>query len=214
MPQQPGHTARAVLFDLDGTLLDSFRSHYRVYRAVFADLMMPFDEGAYLRHYSPNWYLFYERLGVPKERWGEADRLWLEHYAKETPTEREGAGDLLQRLRASGCALGLVTSGDRSRVERDLTRMGWTELFDVIVCGGEVPERKPHPAALQYALRLLEQPESAAIYVGDTIEDVMMGKSAGVMTVALLGGFSSREALEGARPDLILEAPSALAGIV
>ncbi len=203
----------AVLFDLDGTLIDSFRSHYRVYQAVFADLRLPFDETAYVQHYSPNWYQFYERLGVANDRWAEADRLWLHYYSAERPDERPGASELLRTIHDSRRPMGLVTSGDRSRVEPDLERMGWSDLFQVVVCGGEVPERKPHPAALRHALRRLEQQESAAVYVGDTIEDVMMGKSAGVMTVALLGGFSSREALEGARPDLILDAPSALAGI-
>ena len=86
----------AVLFDLDGTLIDSFHSHYRVYQAVFADLRLPFDERAYVQHYSPNWYQFYERLGVAKDRWNEADRLWLHYYSRERPDERPGATDILR----------------------------------------------------------------------------------------------------------------------
>lgn len=195
----------ALLFDLDGTLLDAFQSHYRVYEAVFTGLRMPFDQSAYTEHYSPNWYVFYERMGVPPERWTEADQLWLKHYAHETPQERPGAGEVLTLIRASHRALGLVTSGDRSRVERDLERMNWRALFDVVVCGGDVSERKPHPAPLHHALGKLEQIPSTAMYVGDTIEDVAMGKAAGVTTVAILGGFSSREALERAGPDRLIE---------
>jgi phosphoglycolate phosphatase len=196
---------RPVLFDLDGTLLDAFDSHYRVYEAVFTGLRMSFNQSTYARHYSPNWYLFYERMGVPRERWDEADQLWLKHYAREIPGERPGASEALRQIRASHHMVGLVTSGDRSRVERDLERMRWTALFDVVVCGGDVPERKPHPAALHHALAQLEQLPYKAAYVGDTIEDVEMGKAAGVITVAILGGFSTREALERAGPDRIIE---------
>ena len=69
----------------------------------------------------------------------------------------------------------------------------------------EVPERKPHPAALHDALGRLRQEASSAVYIGDTVEDVRMGKAAGVMTIALSGGFGSRESLEQASPDLLLD---------
>lgn len=205
MPAKAMRKIHAVLFDLDGTLIDAFHSHLRVYQAVFRDLSLPFEETAYTQAYSPNWYLTYERMGVPQVRWDEADRLWLEHYGRERPQERDGASALLRQIGASGRSLGLVTSGDRSRVDRDLERLGWTGLFRVVICGGGVPERKPHPAALLHALQQLDQEESAAVYVGDTIEDVIMGKAAGVLTVAVLGGFGSRESLERASPDLLLD---------
>ncbi len=204
LPVSPLSTVRAVLFDLDGTLLDSYQAHYRVYTHVFRDLHRDFDEAAYARHYSPNWYIFYERLGLPKELWAEADRLWLHYYAQEAPERREGADEVVAVVRASGRSLGLVTSGDRSRVERDVQRMGWERLFDVVVCGGDVRERKPHPAPLQHALQHLRTSPHAALYVGDTVEDVAMGQAAGVMTGAVLGGFSSPEVFQQVVPDVVL----------
>lgn len=203
---------RAVLFDLDGTLVDSFRSHYRVYQRVFTDLGMFFDESAYQRFYSPNWYIFYERMGVPKERWPEADRLWLHYYRQEAPDRREGADDVLAAVVASGRALGLVTSGDRSRVERDLQRMGWTKHFQVVICGGDTADRKPEPAPLLAALDRMRVPPSQAAYVGDTVEDMVMGKAGGVTTVAVLGGFSSKDTLEQTKPDLLLPSLRNLVG--
>lgn len=207
-------SARAVLFDLDGTLLDSFRSHYRVYQRVFSDLGMPFDEDAYVRYYSPNWYIFYERMGLAKDRWPEADELWLRYYASEAPQRRDGADEILAAVRARGRALGLVTSGDRSRVERDLQRMGWSETFDAVVCGGDVTERKPRPGPLLHALEAVEIPAAEAIYVGDTVEDVAMGRAAGTGTVAVLGGFSSKEALAEANPDLLVASLRDLAALL
>jgi len=67
---------------------------------------------------------------------------------------------------------------------------------------------------LQHALGQLEQAPSRAVYVGDTIEDVAMGKAAGVTTVAIVGGFSSREALERAGPEFLLQSLGELAGLL
>lgn len=195
---------RAVLFDLDGTLLDSFQSHFRVYQHLFADLRIPFDEGVFARSYSPNWYVTYERIGLPKDRWPEADRLWLHYYERETPSPRDGAAQLLAMVKTSGRALGLVTSGERSRVERDLDRVGWQTYFQTVVCGGDTPYRKPHPAPLRRGLDHLQIRPVEAAYVGDTVEDVRMGQRVGTTTVAVAGGFAPKEILVEARPDLLL----------
>lgn len=195
---------RAVCFDLDGTLLDSLASHHAVYRKVFADLGMPLDDAHYAARYSPNWYLFYERMGVPRERWEEADRLWLRYYADQAPDARPGADAVLALVRASGRRLGLVTSGDRSRVERDIRRSGWKEAFDVVVCGGDVAERKPLPGPLLHALGRLEVEPERSLYVGDTVEDVAMAKAAGARVAAVLGGFGTRDALLAEGPDALV----------
>ncbi len=191
---------RAVLFDLDGTLLDSLSSQYAVFTRVFEHLGMRFDETAYRAHYSPNWYILYERMGLPRERWADADRLWLEHYAREAPRAMGGADEAIAAARDGGRAVGLVTSGDRSRVERDLQRVGWERTFDIVVCGGDVAEGKPKPAPLLYALARLGGTAAETAYVGDTTEDVEMGKAAGTLTVAVASGFSTREALAAVSP--------------
>src|SRR3989442_12523497 len=139
------HRTRAVLFDLDGTLLDSFQSHYRVYQHVFADLRIGFDEGTFMQYYSPNWYRLYERIGLSRDRWPDADQLWLHYYEQETPGPREGAARVLAAGRASRRALGLVTSGGRARGGRDLERLGWERAFDAGGGGGGAPPREPHP---------------------------------------------------------------------
>src|SRR3989454_3124591 len=196
---------RAVLFDLDGVLLDSFQSHHRVYQHVFADLTIGFDEGTFMQSYSPNWYRLYERIGLSRDRWPDADQLWLHYYEQETPGPREAAAPVLAAVRPPRRALGLVTSGERARVDRDLERLGWQRLFDAVVCGGDTSHMKPNPAPLQLALDHLNASPPAAVYVGDTIEDVQMGKAAGTATVALAGGFSSRETLRGDQPDFLLD---------
>jgi HAD superfamily hydrolase (TIGR01509 family) len=194
---------RAALFDLDGTLLDSLASQYTVFARVFDALGKRFDKAVYRTHYSPNWYLLYERLGLPRERWPEADRLWLEHYARTAPPAMPGAEEVIAAARSVGLAVGLVTSGDRSRVERDLARVGWEATFDIVVCGSDLAERKPKPGPLRHALARMDVAPEAAIYVGDTVDDVVMGKAAGTLTAGVAIGFSPWEALVEAAPTYL-----------
>src|SRR2546428_13679671 len=172
------HRTRAVLFDLDGTLLDSFQSHYRVYQHVFADLRIGFDEGTFMQYYSPNWYRLYERIGLSRDRWPDADQLWLHYYEQETPGPREGAAEVLAAVKASRRALGLVTSGERTRVDRDLERLGWQRPFDAVVCGTDAPRMKPHPDPLRLALAHLHLQPIAPDYAAGTLACGPVGTAA------------------------------------
>src|SRR2546427_12347820 len=197
------HGTRAVLFDLDGTLLDSFQSHYRVYQHVFADLRTGFGEGTFMHSYPPNWSRLYERIGLSRDRWPAADQLWLHYYEQETPGPRDGAAQALAAVKASRRALGLVTSGERARVERDLERLGWQRLFDAVVCGGDTSHMKPNPAPLRLALGHLHASPTSAGYVGDNYGDGQQGKAAGTSNVALSGGVSATESLPSDATDVL-----------
>lgn len=205
---------RAALFDLDGTLLDSLASQYTVFARVFEAMGKPFDEAVYREHYSPNWYLLYERLGLPRDRWPEADQLWLEHYARAAPPAMPGADEVVAAARSAGLAVGIVTSGDRSRVERDLARVGWETTFDIVVCGSDLTERKPKPGPLLYALERMGVAPRDALYAGDTVDDVMMGKAAGTRTAGVAVGFSPWEALVEAAPTYLYRSLRELAPLL
>lgn len=193
---------RAVLFDWDGTLVDSAELSYRCYVAVFDRFGVAFDRDAFARTYSPDWYRTYRTLGLDECHWPEADRLWQSHYATDSAALLPGAREGLARLRDAGLMLGLVTSGERERVEREQAALGIAGTFAVMVCGGETPHRKPHPQPLQVALERLGAPAAESAYVGDSPEDVEMARAADVYTVGIPGGFPNREALERSRPDV------------
>jgi HAD superfamily hydrolase (TIGR01549 family) len=192
-----------VLFDWDGTLVDSAELSYRCYVAVFGRFGVPFDRAAFERTYSPDWYHTYRTLGLDECHWPEADRLWQGHYATDSAALLPGARECLDRLRAAGLALGLVTSGERTRVEREQAALGLSGTFAVMVCGGETPHRKPHPEPLLVALERMDVPAEVCAYVGDSPEDVEMARAAGVFTVGIPGGFPNREGLARSRPDVM-----------
>lgn len=195
---------RGVLFDWDGTLVDSYEADSAAYLAMFREMGIPWGVEELARHYSPNWYRVYRAAKLPKARWDDADRAWRRQYAKHSPQLITGARQVLERL-GRAHDLGLVTSGDRDRVTRQLRTFRLTRLFGVRVCSGDTPQKKPHPAPLRLALQQLRLEASACVYVGDSPEDLEMAKSAGVRAIAVLGPFPTEQRLRAARPDYLLE---------
>ncbi len=207
---------RAVLFDWDGTLVDSADVSFRSYVALFESFGIAYGSEDFQRTYSPDWYRTFEAMGLPRESWGDADARWLGLYAREPAAMLPGSRACLLRLRDAGLGQGLVTSGTRSRVEADLERLGVASLFGVVVCGGDTPKRKPHPEPLLAGLQGLGVSAPQAAYVGDSPEDVQMARAADVFAVGIPGAFPNGAALRESRPDLLApsldEAVSALLG--
>jgi len=200
----PGKRLRGVLFDWDGTLLDSFHADSQAYLAMFRDLGLTWGLAELRKHYSPDWYTVYHRAGIARERWDDADRLWRAYYAKHPAKLIPATRRVLTRL-SRHHKLGLVTSGDRDRVTRQLREFALTAIFRARVCGGDTPEKKPHPAPLQLALRRMKLEPADCVYVGDTPEDLEMAKAAGVQAVAVLGPFPTARRLRAARPEYLLK---------
>lgn len=170
---------QAVVFDLDGTLLNSAAVHYDAYLTMFARFGIEMDEELFWEVYSPNWFAVYEAMGLAKEDWELADKIWLNEVANHDPQLFPGVKDLLAQLQMS-YRLGIVTSGSKERVLRDLRKTGLMPYFPVLVTGGDISEPKPAPQGLNIALEGLQTAPHQAIYVGDTHEDRQMAQAAGV----------------------------------
>lgn len=195
---------QGVLFDWDGTLINSYAADSSAYLAMFREMGIPWGLEELAQHYSPNWYRVYRAAKLPRARWDDADRAWRAQYAKHSPRLIAGARQVLKRL-GRVHQLGLVTSGDRDRVTRQLHAFRLTHVFDARVCSGDTAQKKPHPAPLWLALQQLCLKPSACVYVGDSPEDLEMAKRAGVHAIGVLGPFPTEKRLRAARPDFLLE---------
>jgi HAD superfamily hydrolase (TIGR01509 family) len=205
-------TLRGVLFDWDGTLLNSYAADSAAYLAMFRALEIPWGLAELEAHYSPNWYRVYRAAKIPRVKWDVADRVWRTNYAKQTPRLLPGARRVLAQL-SRRHALGLVTSGDRDRVHRQLQDFRLLQHFAARVCSGDTRLRKPHPAPLRLALRLMELRPAETVYVGDSPEDLEMARRAGVRAaIAVLGPFPTGKRLRASKPDLLLESIEELPG--
>ena len=181
---------KTVLFDLDGTLLDSFSVHLEVFKTTFANFGIQLSEEDFLSSYSPNWYKTYEALGLRKEDWPSADALWLKEVEDKTALLFPGVIESLLTLNKY-YSLGLVTSGSKVRVERDLKATGIHHFFKTVVTGDDIKTPKPSPEGLQLALSKVESKADETIYVGDSTADYEMAKAAGVYFIGVNSEFES-----------------------
>jgi phosphoglycolate phosphatase len=200
---------RAVIFDWDGTLLDSWHADVAAYIEMFRALGIDWGEDELRRHYSPDWHRVYRAAGLARERWDDADRLWRNFYARERPQLLPGARRTLVLLRRR-YRLALVTSGNRARVSRQLCEFGFTGWFAACVFAEDSHRRKPHAAPLERALARLRLRPQECVFVGDAPEDVEMARRARVRAVAVLGPFPTHERLRTARADALLDSIYAL----
>ena len=194
-----------LVFDWDGTLADSASLGLAAFQKSFAELGFQFREDIYEATYSPNWYSTYEALGLPREKWEQADKLWLEHYGEDAAQLIDGVAETLNELRRRNYRLGVVTSGSESRVCREIDRSHLREVFEAVICNEHIINKKPHPEGLELALQQLQSAADVSAYVGDAPEDIAMGKQANVLTVGVRSNYPSSRRLLNANPDIYLE---------
>ena len=205
---------RTVLFDLDGTLIDSVRLILDSYHHTLATHGLPprSDEewlagvGTPLTAQFAAWR---EQEGMIEALIATYREYNLKHHDRMV-TVYPGVVDVVQALKEDGIATGLVTSKNRSGAVRGLTLVKLESLMDVLVCADEVENPKPHPEPVEKAVRLLGADPATTVYVGDSIHDMRSGRAAGVRTAAVLWGPFGRSHLEGAQPDYWLEKPEEL----
>jgi pyrophosphatase PpaX len=209
----PRPVLHGVLFDWDGTLLDSYHADSQAYLAMFRELGVKWGLEELEKHYSPDWYSVYRAAKIPEAHWDDANRIWRAYYAKHPSKLMTAARKVLAQL-SRRHELGLVSSGDRDRVSRQLRQFRLTRVFRTRVLGGDTEEKKPHPAPLLKALVEMKTEARNCVYVGDTPEDVEMARAAGVRAIAVLGPFPTEKRLRAVRPEILLNGLQELPGLL
>jgi phosphoglycolate phosphatase len=191
---------RAVLWDLDGTLLDSKLSIRDTMNTVLAERgLPPFTRaeletliGHPLRHILATKTSDSAAVEAMTHRYREAynESGWV------TVRVAEGLEPLLLHLRQDGIRMAVVTSKGQHETEVLLADLGLSHLFDAVVGDDDVRPLKPDPAPVREALKLLgDLPPDRAAMVGDTTFDVAAARGAGVACVGALWGTHDRATL-------------------
>ena len=207
----------AVIFDLDGTLIDSIDIYFAIVENALEKLQLPAVSRnqilAAAESENFNWELVLpqevlkRKQTIIDEAWMVINEIAPRMFADNVDIIR-GAERIVKYIASNGIKIGLVTSTQRRYLKikmQPLRYAGVDELFDVIITSDDVEKRKPAPDPLiACAKRLDLQPESC-VYVGDTATDIKAGKAAGMRTIGVLTGFDGREMLEKESPDAILD---------
>ncbi len=210
-----------IVFDVDGTLVDSQHGIVEAQRRAFAAFGLPFPSrsrslsvvGLSLTE------AFAALVGVdgPVAGLAKAYRdAWTDLRAEPSFTEPlyPGVGDLLVALAARpGVALGLATGKSRKGVDRLIAAQGWSGLFATVQTADEHPS-KPHPSMLRAALAQTTIEPRDATMIGDTSFDMAMAVAAGVRALGVGWGYHSAEALIDGGAERVLADVPALASFL
>ncbi|MGH1572640.1 HAD family hydrolase [Methylobacterium sp. P31] len=192
---------RAVIFDIDGTLLDSVDLHARAWVEAFAHFGIETDQ-AQVRHQIGKGGDELMPVFLPQariEREGEAIEAYRSDLFKRKylPEVRPfpGVRPLFERIRSAGLKIALASSGKRSEVEHYTQILKIGDLVDVATSSDDADRSKPHPDIFEAAVKKLDGvPPGAIRVVGDTPYDAEAAGKAGLRTIGMLcGGFPEAE---------------------
>jgi pyrophosphatase PpaX len=213
MPRRP----IAVLFDLDGTLLDTIPFILAAVRHAFEGYpRAPTDAdwiegiGTPLKEQLAQFAVRPEDVEPLYERYRS---FWLGKHDRFTKPF-DGALELVRELHAAGHPLGVVTAKIEVGAHRSLKLVGLDPYLPVVVAADSGVPAKPAPDGVWLAARRLGREPAETLFVGDSPHDVAAGKAAGVVTVAALWGACTREQLATASPDHYAASVRELAPIV
>lgn len=205
----------AVLFDIDGTILNTGEYIFQAYKYTLA---------LHLKK-EVIWEDVVPVLGLPFEKCyriltnlEEVDYLMECHhqYQSRNPkfvTAYKNVPEVLMKLKKAGVAIAAVTSHTGSLLKRNLKIAGVEKYFKVIVTPDHVKSPKPDPESVFKALKILGIKPDRAVFVGDSPADIKAGQAARVKTIAAFYGFHGKKLLEQ-NPDYTVEDISQITPII
>ena len=200
-----GTTLPTILFDLDGTLIDSIELILNSAKFAFAKLDRPIPpDEEWLAGVGIPLFTMFARYARDDEDRAALIAAYREYQmANHDRLIRcyDGVVDVVATLRARGHQLGIVTSKSEALAMRGLSHVGLARYMDTIVGCDASTRHKPDPEPVRIALHRLGCPAEDAVFVGDSVHDVLSGNAAGVRTVAALWGAFKREDLEPGKPN-------------
>jgi pyrophosphatase PpaX len=207
---------RAVLFDLDGTLLDTIALILSSFRhATTTVLGDPLPDEVLLRNVGIP--LAVQMVEFDADRAEELLAVYRVHSGEhhdQLVKAYPGVAEVVAEMEASGMPMAVVTSKSRAQAERGLTITGLRDRFPVLVACEDTDEHKPNPAPLRLAARHLGVDLRYCVYVGDSPHDVRAACDGGAIAIGATWGVSSAEEITAAGPDFVIGSIDELPGLL
>ncbi|RKQ35555.1 pyrophosphatase PpaX [Oceanobacillus halophilus] len=199
-------SVHTILFDLDGTLIDTNELIIASFTHTFNHYNLPYTREEIIEFNGPP--LVETFKSIDPNRVDEMVRVYREHnleehdnYVKAFPNVME----TLDILKEKNYRLGVVTTKMTESVNRGLKITGLENYFDTIVTLDDVTHPKPHPEPVMKAMKELNTDASSTLMVGDNSHDIESGKNAGVKTAGVSWSFKGKERLLKFEPTYMLE---------
>ncbi len=204
---------KAILFDLDGTLIDSAQDIALALRKTLRELGMEDRMPDDVRNFIGGGVRALLESVLGKDFREEMVELFRSYYM-ESPVvytkPYEGIPQTIMELRRRGIKLAVVTNKLEELSVEILKRLSLLEYFDIVVGGDTFAEKKPSPVPVSKTLVALGVEPEEALMVGDTEADILAGRRAGIKVALALWGYAGDRAVE---PDFILHRPAELVSL-
>ena len=207
-----------LIFDFDGTLIDSVPDLADATNIMLSQLGMP----TYPLQTIEKWVGNGARKLVERALSGSvevndnlaladveaAEQLFFDAYGAHDTSKTVAYPDVdsgLKQLKEAGFTLALVTNKPIRFVPHILSGMGWTPLFEMVLGGDSLPQKKPDAAPLLHVCETLNFVPSEALMIGDSINDILAGKNAGIETVGLSYGYNYGKDIRDSQPNQVFD---------
>lgn len=210
------HDVQGLLFDGDGTLIDTYDMILQSMRRTLNDGEgMNLTEAELMKGVGTpllDQMLHFTNRDIPR-----AERLVDEYRAHNDSIHDAnvrafaGTAEVLARFQRAGIPMGVVTSKRHELAERGFRLTGLFTFFDVFICADDWPEHKPDPGPVLHASELLGVAPERCLYIGDSPYDIQAGNAAGCRTVAVTWGMFSVETLAAEHPTFMIDSLDELA---
>lgn len=212
----------AVLFDLDGTLIDSapdLAGAANDLRVFHGEPELPFERFRPMVGTGARGMIGVAfGIGPDSPRFAALRDDFLARYEARMTREThvfQGMAPVLDSLRRSGIRWGIVTNKATRFTAPLVAALGLDTIAATVVSGDTTPHAKPHPAPLLEAASRLQLPPARCVYVGDDLRDVQAGRAAGMATVAAAWGYlGSGETIEAWGADHLIRQPGELLNLL
>ena len=199
---------RAVLFDVDGVLVDSYAAHRRSWQRLAAEEGLPFSAEEFRRSFGRTSresiaFFWPGRASEAARLDARKEELFRAEISERFPT-MDGASELVQALHAAGFALAVASSAPPENVELTIQRLGVRGCLAAAVTGRDVSRGKPDPQVFLLAAARLGVPPERCVVVEDAPVGVAAAHAGGMKAVALLSTGRRREDFDAVEPELVV----------
>lgn len=197
---------KAVLFDIDGTLIDSWDFVFGAVKFALKKHGHTISEEVIVSAMGGRSLLDYYKFLLPKADWEEIAKSHHEYQQDKFDLGKpfKGAKKVLKKLKSQGFLMGAVSNRTRESLRTTLEKAKFDEFFEIVVSAEDVKNPKPHPEHVLAALTHLKVESGSSYLIGDTRHDILAGKSAGVKTVGVSYGFEGKK-IRDYNPDFVID---------